>query len=100
MMLKMINYQNQNGLHEELLNNDKLARAACVRCHGTKCPLLTALFLFFLSAGLLFSKEDFGPSGCVRCHGNKVAFFSLSSLRWVTFLLEGVIVGFRNFAQS
>ena len=34
----------------------------------TKCPLLTALF------------------------------FSLSSLRRVTFLPEGVIVGFRNFA--
>jgi hypothetical protein len=23
-----------------------LARAACVRCHGTKCTLLTALFIF------------------------------------------------------
>ena len=44
-----------------------------------------------------------GPSGCVRCHGNKVSTingfnFSLSlsllSLRQVTFLAEGVIVGF------
>ena len=26
-----------------------LAQAACVRCHGTKCPLLMALFSFFLS---------------------------------------------------
>jgi hypothetical protein len=43
-----------------------LARAACVRCHGTKCPLLMALFLF------------------------------LSSFRRVTFLPEGVIVGFKN----
>ena len=42
-----------------------LVRAACVRCHGTKCPLLTAFFLFL-------------------------------SLR-VTFLPEGVIVGFWNF---
>ena len=40
----------------------KLVRAACVRCHGTKCVLLTAFF------------------------------FSLSA--WVTFLPEGVIVGF------
>ena len=47
-----------------------------------------------------------GPSGCVHCHGNKVStingviFFSLFSLslRRVTFLPEGVIVGFQNFA--
>ena len=43
----------------------KLARAACVRCYGTKCPLLTAFFF---------------PSPTV------------------TFLPEGVIVGFRNIA--
>jgi hypothetical protein len=42
--------------------------AACVRCHGSKCPLLTLLFLLLL----LF--------------GN------------VTFLPEGVIVEFQNFA--
>ena len=47
----------------------KLARAACMRCHGTKCPLLTAFFLSF--------------------------FFSSPTL---TFLPEGVIVGFQNFA--
>ena len=49
---------------------------------------------------------DIGPSGCVRCHGNKVSTingvifssFSLSSLRQVTFLPQGVIVGFQNFA--
>ena len=41
-----------------------LARADCVRYHGTKSPLLTA-------------------------------FFSLSEV--VTFLPEGVIVGFQNF---
>ena len=38
-----------------------------------------------------------GPSGCVRCHGTKcpliTAFFSLLSPD-VTFLPEGVIVGF------
>ena len=46
-----------------------------------------------------------GLSGCVCCHGNKVStnngviFSSLSlSLRRVTFLPEGVIVGFQNFA--
>ena len=43
----------------------------CMRYHGTKCPLLTVLFLFLS--------------------------FSLS-LRRVTFLPEGVIVGFWNFA--
>ena len=35
----------------------KLIQAACVRCHRTKCPLLTALFLFFLS----FSPGYFSP---------------------------------------
>jgi hypothetical protein len=39
----------------------KLAQAACVRCHGTKCPLLTA-FCFFLSSIslrlLLFSQKE------------------------------------------
>ena len=25
-------------------NNKKLVRAACMRCHGTKCPLITAFF--------------------------------------------------------
>ena len=44
-----------------------------------------------------------GPSGLRDCHGTKcpllMAFFSLSSLSAdVTFLPEGVIVGFRNFA--
>jgi hypothetical protein len=38
-------------------------------CHGTKCPLLKALFLFL-------------------------------SFHWVTFLPEGVIVGFQNFAWA
>ena len=47
-----------------------LIRAACVPCHGTKCPLLT----FFLL----------------------LSFFLLSA--WVTFLPEGVIVGFWNLA--
>jgi hypothetical protein len=28
---------------EKLPSDTKLARAACVRCHGTKCPLLTSL---------------------------------------------------------
>ena len=35
----------------------KLVRAACVRCHGTKCPLLTALFLFLFSPTLTFLPE-------------------------------------------
>ena len=42
-------------------------RAACVCCHGTKGPLLTAFFLLFL-------------------------FLSPT----LTFLQEGVMVGFRN----
>jgi hypothetical protein len=42
-------------------------RAACMHCYGTKCPLLTASFLFLLSPTM-------------------------------TVLLEGVFVGFRNFA--
>ena len=29
---------------------EKLARATCLRCHGTKCPLLTAFFLSLLPA--------------------------------------------------
>ena len=33
-----------------------LVRAACVRCHGTKCPLLTVFFLF-----LCFSYTYFSP---------------------------------------
>jgi hypothetical protein len=40
-----------------------LARAVCVHCHGTKCPLLTALFLYSLSFFLsprrvLFSQKE------------------------------------------
>ena len=46
---------------------EQLARAACVRCHETKCPLL-------------------------------MAFFSLLLTEVVTFLPEGVNVGFNNFA--
>ena len=35
-----------------------LVRAACVRCQGTKCPLLTAFFLFsLLSAPVTFLAE-------------------------------------------
>ena len=45
-----------------------LVRAACVHCQGTKCPLLTAFFLSFFLSPTL------------------------------TFLQEGFIVGFRNFA--
>ena len=46
----------------------ELVRVVVCAVTETKCPLLTALF------------------------------FSLLSLRWVIFLPEGVIVGFRNFA--
>ena len=35
----------------------KLVRAACVRCHGTKCPLLTAFVPFFLSVCITFLPE-------------------------------------------
>ena len=39
-----------------------LVRVNCMRCHGTKCPLLTVFFLFLLSSfslllGLLFSQK-------------------------------------------
>jgi hypothetical protein len=37
-----------------------LVRAACVRCHRTKCLLLTAFFLF-LSASLNFSPRSGYP---------------------------------------
>ena len=50
----------------------ELVQAACVRCHETKCPLLTALFLFISSSFFL-------------------SFFLSTSL---TFLPEGFIVGF------
>ena len=42
-----------------LLTLTILVRAVCVRCHGTKCPLLTAFFLSSLSLppGLLFSPK-------------------------------------------
>ena len=45
-----------------------------------------------------------GPSGCMRRHGTRcpllTAFYFFLSLCRVTFLQEGVIVGFRNFAWS
>ena len=56
-----LNIYFENG-QENVPNNQLLVRVACVCCHGTKCPLLTA-------------------------------FFSLS-LPVVTFLRQGVIVGF------
>ena len=34
----------------------KMVRAACVPCHGSKCPLLT-VFIFFLSARVTFLQE-------------------------------------------
>ena len=41
------------------LPSKQLARAACMHCHGTKCPLLTVLFFFFFSlAMLLFSQKE------------------------------------------
>ena len=57
------------SIYEAKFDNNILARVACVRGHGTKCPLLIAFFLSLLS---------------------------LSEV--VTFLPEGVIVGFPNFA--
>ena len=44
---------------------------------------------------------NIGPSGCMRCQRNKVSTINgviFSSLRRVTFLPEGVNVGFQNFA--
>ena len=46
-----------------------LVRAACVRCHGTKCPLLTTFFFsFFLLLHLLFSQKGLS-NGSEILHG-------------------------------
>jgi hypothetical protein len=37
-----------------------LAGAACVRCHGTKCPLLTAFFLFLCSSTCTYFSPRMG----------------------------------------
>ena len=39
------------------INILKLFRAACVRCHGTKCPLLTAFVLSLLSTRVTFLRR-------------------------------------------
>ena len=60
----------------------KLVRAACMRCHGTKCPLLMAL------CNITPMNCNITPMNTNITPMNEV----------VTFLPEGVIVGFRNFA--
>ena len=56
--------------------NTVLVRAACVRCHGTKCPLLTAFFL-----SLLFSYTYFSPRrGSEIVHG--VLLWGWQQLVW------------------
>ena len=55
-----------------MLNSKMLARAACMRCHVTECPLLTALVLFLLQPGY------FSPRRSYRrvlkfCMGHQVA---------------------------
>ena len=42
-----------------------LVRAAYVRCHGTKCPLLAMLFLFFLLSFSLSARVTFLPEGLI-----------------------------------
>ena len=41
-----------------------LVRAACVRCHGTKCPLLTAFFSSVFGPSVLRApaEQTIGPS--------------------------------------
>ena len=66
----LIKLESKNNFRKNLASlwrvRSILVRAACVRCHGTKCSIL-------------------------------MAFVSLLSAR-VTFLQEGIIVEFRNFA--
>ena len=64
-------YMNSNSM---IKVSNILVRAACMRCHGTKCPLLTAFFFFSFSLS--------------------------SSSEVVTFLPEGVIIWFPNFCMG
>jgi hypothetical protein len=99
----------------------KLAQSACMHCHGTKCPLLTAFLLLLLLSlllPLLFSQRvvivgfqnfawgfKLAQSACMRCHGTKSPLLTaflllllLSLLLPLLFSQRVVIVGFRNFA--
>ena len=46
-----------------------LVRAACVRCHGTKCPLFMAFFSlsFFSLRLLLFSQKELSKGSEILC---------------------------------
>ena len=54
-----------------ILQSLLLVRAACVRCHGTKCPLLMALFslsfLSFFTPLLLFSQKELSKGSEILC---------------------------------
>ena len=43
----------------------QLARAACMRCHRTKCPLLTAFLLLFLVPAGHWQSNTFLPEGVI-----------------------------------
>ena len=66
---KLYYYDSEGGCGGEAGNVDScylihliLVQAACMCCHGTKCPLLTFfLLLFFLS----FAKFTFLPEGVI-----------------------------------
>ena len=72
------------GSRDPYRRGRKLVRAAWVGCHGTKCPLLTAFFSFFLSlfrlARLLFSQKGLSY-GSKKSHGvlSHTIFWGLTS---------------------
>ena len=97
-----------------------LVQAACVLCHGTKCPLLTAFFgpsgvcAPPLAAGINVGVHYFGPSGVralplaagINVGGHYkwhfflffLSLFLLSSSLLI--LPEGVVVGIQIFAWA
>ena len=50
---------------ESFILNFNLVQAACVRCHGTKCPLLTAFFLII--------------QNCIMC--SRISFLNVKQIR-------------------
>ena len=48
-------------LQDDILNvlNDNFLRAACVRCHETKCPLLMAFFSLSLLPGYFSTRRGY-----------------------------------------
>ena len=86
---------------------NKLARAVCVRCRGTKCPLLTAFFgpsgvhALPLAAGINEGGHYF------RYFFPLVVFFSFLLFSFILLMLpplfkttEGVVVLFQIFAWA